>query len=147
MHKNSIVVPGLVLAGLYVAYRAWNINQSIDYFQYGINNVRISISNIINPLITFNLTVFNPNKTSVPINEAFGVISYNGTQISTFRTLEKININGQETRSIPMEARVSAISVITAALRKSSTTNLQFTGMVKTSFFDFPISKLIPIKS
>lgn len=146
MHKGGFIITGLVLLGLWASYRVWNVKESIRYFQYGISGLKFNFNNILKPIVTFSVQVYNPNKTSIPINQCFGVIMYKDVQVSTFQTTDQININGQETITIPIRANVSALSVITSLLRKSTVTNLDITGMIKTSLFDFPISKSIPIK-
>lgn len=147
MRKGGFIVGGLVALGVYLSYRAWNIKESIRFFEYGINSLKVSLSNILQPEVLFNITVYNPNRTSVPVNEVFGVVKIKGNTISNFKNTEPININGQETKSIPIRARISAISLVATLFTKSAVNNVEIDGMVKTGFFDFPINKIIPIKS
>ena len=147
MKKGGLIVGAIALIGLWARYRVWNVKESIKYFQYNLGGLKINFSNILQPLVMFDVQVYNPNKTSIPINQCFGTISYQNSQVATFNTTDKINISGQETIIIPVTAKVSALNVITALLRKSATSNLFIEGIIKTSLFDFPISKTIPLKS
>lgn len=147
MKKGGLIVGGLIALGLWASYRVWNVKESIKYFQYGITGLKFNFSNILKPLVTFSVQVYNPNKTSVPINQCFGTITYQNQQLATFNTTDQINISGQETVIIPVTARVSALSVVTALLRKTTASDIFIQGMIKTSLFDFPIQKTIPLKS
>ena len=146
MKKSGFIFGGIFLLGLWASYRVWNVKESIRYFQYGITGLKFNFSNLLSPVVTFSIQVYNPNKTSVPVNQCFGTISYKNAQVAVFNTVGQININGQETVNIPVSAKVSALSVITSLLRKNMTSNLFVEGMIKTSLFDFPISKTIPLK-
>ncbi len=147
MRKGGWIVGGIVTLGLYLSYRTWNVKESVKFFQYGINGLKLNLSNILAPEVMFNVTVYNPNKTSVPISDVFGVVKIQNNIISNFKSTAGVNINGEETKSIPIRARISALSIISTVFSKTKIAEVVVEGMVKTPYFDFPINKTLQLKT
>ena len=131
---------------MFAAYKSWNIKESIKYLQYDISGLKIRLKNLLQPEIVFAITVYNPNKTAVPVQSFFGnIINGNGMLLGSFRSESQINLAGKESQTVDVSARVSALSVVMQIIQKKKIENVKMQGMLKTGFFDMPFQKIVSL--
>ncbi len=147
MQKGKWLGLGILAAAMFTGYRIWNTNESIKYFQYSLKGLSFNLKNILQPEIIITLSIYNPNRTSVPVNDLFGVLKLKGLILANFKNTEPLNISGQETKDVVLRTRLSVLSVASSILNKTSFTEMQIEGMIKTGLFDLPISKTFNYKS
>ncbi len=145
MNNKKILVGSGVAALVYLGYKAWNVKRSIGFFQYSISSVKVSLKNILQPQIIFGIQIYNPNKTGVPVNEFFGTIKYGNAILANFKNVGQINLSGNETKVVEVAARVSALSLLAQIVAGKNYKAVQIDGIIKTGFFDMPVTKNVSI--
>ncbi len=127
----------------WLGYRAWNLNESIKFFQYSFSGVKFAFSGA-SPIITIGLNVYNPNLTGVPINDVFGVIKApDGSVLANFKNVSPIQLAGNETATIQLRCTVNALSVVLKILRGTKIPHVNIEAMLKTGLFDMPLKSQV----
>ncbi|MFZ4056971.1 MAG: LEA type 2 family protein [Ferruginibacter sp.] len=144
MKGKLLVGLGLGLVG-YVTYRSWQLNNTIKFLQYSISGLKFRINNILQPEIIFSISVYNPNRTSIPVNDFLGQITAGNNVLASFKAAKPINIAGEETQTIQVSARVSAIQLVRQIFNKQKLESIQIDGIIKTGFFDLPVKRTVSI--
>lgn len=146
MKNKGLLIGAGVLAVLAAGYKGWNMQQSVKFFQYSLSSFKISFRNLLTPSLVFGIKVFNPNKTAVPLNEFFGTLKYGNTLVATFRNDGPVNVNGNEESIVTINAKVNLVSTVLQQLFGNNTNaKLTVDGMLKTPFFDMPVTKIISL--
>jgi LEA14-like dessication related protein len=147
MNNKKLLVGGGIALLAWLGYKSWNVKRSIDFFQYSISSIKVSLKNILQPQIIFGIQIYNPNKTGVPVNEFFGTVKYGNTLLANFKSTGQINLSGNETKVVDVTARVSALSLLAQIVAGKSYKAVQIDGMIKTGLFDMPISKTVNLSA
>jgi LEA14-like dessication related protein len=145
MSSKNILWGGLAAAVVYAGYRVWNLNKSIEFFQYSIGWPKIK-PGIITTEITMPVTIYNPNKTGVPVNEFFGTLkNSSGVLLANFKSISPVKLGGNETSTVQVRSQVNTWASIVNLLKAGSLKEIQVDGIIKTGLFDMPVSKKITI--
>lgn len=147
MNKKKVLVGAGLLAIIYATYRSFNLSKSIEYFQYSITGLKFKISNILKPEIIFAISIYNPNRVSVPVQSFFGTIKSGNTVLANFSSASPININGNQQSTIDVSARVNALTVLGNLIRGKKISSVVVDGMIKTGLFDLPILKTVSLSA
>jgi LEA14-like dessication related protein len=128
---------------VWAGYRAWNMNESIKFFQYSFSGVKFSM-NGLSPVATITLNVYNPNRTGVPINDVFGVIKApDGGILANFKNVSPIQLAGNETATIQLRCTINALAVVLKIIRGTKTPHVNIEAMLKTGVFDMPLKSQV----
>jgi LEA14-like dessication related protein len=141
------LIGGGVLAAAYAVYKTMNIQKSIEFFQYSITGLKFKVSNILKPEVIFDISVYNPNKTAVPVTSFFGTIKSGATILANFNNVSAITVGGNQQSTISVSAKINALTVILKLISGSKITSVIVDGMLKTSLFDLPITKTVTLSS
>jgi len=132
-------------AAAFVVYKMWNTKESLKFFQYSISGVKFRM-NGFTPEIIFAVDVYNPNKTSIPVQAFFGNIKQGTNVIATFNNTNPITIGENTTQTISITAKVKAFSLVMAIINKQVNLHkVDLEAMVKTGFFAMPIKTTIDV--
>jgi LEA14-like dessication related protein len=145
---NKRIFWGLGIAAVvYAAYRTANIKKSIEFFQYSLSGLKVRFNKVLQPEIIFSIQVYNPNLTSVPVNDFFGVIKKADQVLASFKNISPINLGGKETQVIEVSAKVNLISLVLKIIAGGKLDTVTVDAILKTGFFDMPIKKEISLSS
>lgn len=123
----------------YLAYRVWNTQASVKMFQYAFEGVRFTLEGLV-PIVYIKLNIYNPNRTTVPVQTVVGNVFYKGNRIASFTNTAQLAINGQENRTIELKVRLSLANVLITVLNKNPAKEVEVSGLIRTGFFDLPFS-------
>ena len=129
-----------IAAVLLAAYQAFNIKRSFAFFQYNLSGLKLKIKGIT-PEIIFSIQIYNPNQTSIPITDFFGVIKKGDQILANFRNINAVTIGSREYTTIDVSTKVSLLSVALQVIRGVNLGTLTVDAMIKTAMFDMPIKK------
>jgi LEA14-like dessication related protein len=135
--KTTLFLGGAAILG-YAAYKFWKMKESVDLFQYYPAGIKFSTEGL-SLVITVQIDVYNPNRTSVPVKGVVGKLIFKGSTIGTFNNTEDITINALEKHRVELKVRVSAVGVIQAIATKDSKLTIAVQGMIKTPLVDVPL--------
>ena len=138
--KNLLWGVGIA-AVMYAAYRVANLKKSVEFFQYSLSGLKFRISKSLQPEIIFSIQVYNPNQTSIPVNDFFGVIKQGDKVLANFKNLSAISLGSNETQTIDISAKINVVSVVMQIIRGQKINSLTVDAMLKTGFFDMPVKK------
>lgn len=146
MKKGWLLIGGAVAAVIYAASRSKAIQETVKYLQYDITGVKFKVSNILKPEVLLTFNIFNPNKTSVPVQDIIGQIKASGTTIASFSNVSPITINGEQNTSVQVSARISALSLVLKIIRGESLGVLTVDALLKTGSYSIPVVKTLALK-
>lgn len=144
---NKKIFWGLGIAAfVFAAYRTINFKASVAFFQYSLGGLKFRMKGLT-PEIIFNIQVYNPNQTSIPITSFFGVIKKGEQILANFENLNPVTIGEKATSSIDVSCRIKLLSVILNIVRGQSLGLLTVEGMLKTTLFEMPVKKDVSLSS
>lgn len=135
--KTTLFIGGAAILG-YAAYQFWKTKESVDLFQYYPAGIKFSTEGL-SLVITVQIDVYNPNRTSVPIKGVVGKLIFKGSTIGTFNNTAAITINALEKHRVELKVRVSAVGVIQAIATRDPKLTIAVQGMIKTPLVDVPL--------
>lgn len=131
--KGALLIGGGVLGLLYLASRAKAIKETVQYLEYTPEGIDLHFEGLV-PVITVKLNIYNPNRTSVPVDGILGQIRYNGNMVASFTNTERINLNGNESTTVPVKVRLSLFNAAVTLFTKDSNKKLSIDGLIKCSY-------------
>jgi len=138
--KGGLIIGGGILIALLLARRAKSIKDTVKMLDYMPRGIDLKFEGLT-PVLTLKIDVYNPNRTSVPVDGVVGKISYNGGTLATFSTNEKFSIDGTEAITIPVKVRLSLFNAIVTAFDNDHSKTVRIDGLVKCNYLaDLPIS-------
>ena len=131
----------LLLAGggllLYLVSKAKAIKETVQYLEWIPSAIGIKFEGLT-PVITVGMKIYNPNKTSVPVNGILGKIFYKGNPVASFTNSSPLTIDGNQTTSVSMNVRLSLFNAAVMLFTKDPSRKLEVEGLIKTSLTDMP---------
>lgn len=141
MRRSTLIIGGIAAALIYSGSRALAMQKSVELFQYTIDPKSIEIRlEGLTPVVKFRLNIFNPNKTSVPVKDVAGSVSFRGATVASFINAAPIAIKAREAASIDLKAKLSGIGLMSAIMAKGADQKIGITGIIKTGAFDLPFT-------
>jgi|CXWL01.1.fsa_nt_gi hypothetical protein len=122
---------------IWLALKAKSIKETFRFLEYMPAGVSFKLEGFA-PVLFIKLKIYNPNKTAIPINGVLGQIFYKGNAIASFTNTGKVSINGNETTTVDMKARISLTNIAIAAFSKDTKKVIDVDGLIKTGFTDIP---------
>lgn len=147
MNNKILLIGGGIAAALLLANKTWAQKESLKYFQYSLSGVRFNLKNLISPEIIFSIRVFNPNSMTIPVNDVFGNIKHEGSNLASFRNTEEITLPGRTEKVINISSRINALSILTKIITKTKVGSVEVDGVINTPMFSMPINKLVTLSS
>lgn len=136
MNGKILLIGGGALA-LYLISRAKAIKETVKFLEYTPGDVSLKFEGLT-PIINIRLDIYNPNRTSVPVNGVLGRIFFKGKSVASFTNADKVIINGNESTSVNVKVRLSLFNAAVALLTKDPSRKLEIDGLIKTSVTDIP---------
>jgi hypothetical protein len=90
------------------------------------------------PILLIKLNIYNPNRSSVPVNGILGKIYFKGQPLVNFVNEDRLVINGAQTGQVTIRARLSLFSTAVALFQKDPFKKIEIDGLIKTSVTDIP---------
>lgn len=133
----------LLLAGggilLWLVARAKAIKETVSFLEYTPGKIQLKFEGLV-PVLSIRLDIYNPNKTSVPMNGILGQLYFKGRPVASFVNNSAVNINGNETSPVDMKVRLSLFNTVVALFTKEPKKEILVDGLIKTSVTDIPFN-------
>lgn len=135
--NSKILLIGAGGALLYLVSRAKSITETVRFLEYTPGAVDLKFEGLV-PVLNLRLDIYNPNRTSVPINGIIGQINFKGKPVASFVNTDKVNITANMKSSINLKVRLSLFNTAVALFTKEANKIIDIDGLIKTSITDIP---------
>lgn len=124
---------------LWLVSRAKSIKETVQFLEYTPGKIKLKFEGLV-PVLTIRLDIYNPNRTSVPMNGVIGQLYFKGRPVASFVNKEPVNINGNETSSVDMKVKLSLFNTAVALFTKEPKKEVVVDGLIKTAITDIPFN-------
>lgn len=126
-------------AGLvYLATRAKAIKETVEFLEYTPRGIELKFEGLV-PVLYIKLDIYNPNRSSVPVNGFVGRVFYKGSPVANITHTDRININGNMNSSLTLKVRLSLYNAVVSLLAKDPNKAISIDGLIKTPITDLPV--------